>query len=230
MTDRAATIDRVRALLASHDSQSGSNQGWDDAWKEGMTPWDSGEPQEALVSVWELEDVAPFLPKAGHALVSGCGRGYDPLFFAQQGFEAKGIDISEEAVKQAKKWLESQPASEARDRVSFEKQDFFKYEPSSGPVDLAYDYTFLCALPPSLRPQWAETYARIIKPGGILFAVVYPIKGPNAGPEGPPFNVAPQHYKDLLSDNFEIVWEGKPPRQKDTHVGVEEVQIWRRRA
>ena len=98
MTDRATKVDRVRALLASHDSQSGSNQGWDDAWKEGMTPWDSGEPQDALVSVWELDEVSQQLPKAGHALVSGCGRGYDALFFAQQGFagvlEARQDDIT----------------------------------------------------------------------------------------------------------------------------------------
>ncbi|CAD6891511.1 unnamed protein product [Tilletia controversa] len=218
-----APVDRVRAFLAPN-GDSGANQGWNDAWKEELTPWDSGEPQPALLSI--LEEADSLVPKKGQALIAGCGRGYDPLVFAERGMDALGIDISEEAVQQANKWLESQANWPARNRVRFEVRDFFTLDLA---CDLAYDYTFFCALPPSWRTRWAETYARIIRPGGILIAVVYPIR-PDAGPEGPPFKLAPESYKELLSDAFELQWEGVPARQKDTHVGVEQVQIWSRKS
>ena len=43
--------------------------------------------------------------------------------------------------------------------------------------DFAYDYTFLCALQPDMREQWASTYARLLKPDGVLMTVVFPITG-----------------------------------------------------
>ncbi|CAD6935190.1 unnamed protein product [Tilletia caries] len=195
-----APVDRVRAFLAPN-GDSGANQGWNDAWKEELTPWDSGEPQPALLSI--LEEADSLVPKKGQALIAGCGRGYDPLVFAERGMDALGIDISEEAVQQANKWLESQANWPARNRVRFEVRDFFTLDLA---CDLAYDYTFFCALPPSWRTR------------------------PDAGPEGPPFKLAPESYKELLSDAFELQWEGVPARQKDTHVGVEQVQIWSRKS
>ncbi|KAK0526127.1 hypothetical protein OC834_004662 [Tilletia horrida] len=219
-------VQRVRALL-SGDSTSGANPGWDSAWKESTTPWDGGEAQLALLSVLEDESIGgQFVPSEGTALVAGCGRGYEALVLAERGFETLGVDISEEAVAQAEKWLASQPDSLARERVDFMVQDFFALDFA---MDLCFDHTFFCALPPSWRPRWAETYARIIMPGGVLIAVVYPIKGPNAGPDGPPFNVAPEHYKELLSADFELQWEGIPPKQKESRVGMEQVQIWKRK-
>ncbi|KAE8265839.1 hypothetical protein A4X09_0g6507 [Tilletia walkeri] len=222
--DRVTPLTRLRALLSS-DVESGANQGWDDAWKEEATPWDSGEPQPALLSI--LEEADHLIPKEGQALVAGCGRGYDTLVFAERGLDALGIDLSEEAVQQANKWLESQTDRPARSRVEFQVRDFFNLDLA---CTLAYDYTFFCAILPSWRTRWAETYARVVKPGGVLIALVWPIKGPDAGPEGPPFNVAPEHYKELLSDAFELKWEGIPARQKDTHVNKEQVQVWKRKS
>lgn len=42
-------------------------------------------------------------------------------------------------------------------------------------TQLAFDYTFLCALDPSVRERWAQHYADIIRPGGELLTVVYPM-------------------------------------------------------
>lgn len=41
---------------------------------------------------------------------------------------------------------------------------------------LAYDYTFLCALPIELRTSWGERYAELVRPGGCLVALMYPIR------------------------------------------------------
>lgn len=56
------------------------------------------------------------------------------------------------------------------------------------PFDVAYDYTFFCALPPALHHKWAAAYGRMIRPGGVLVALVYPIIGEKEG--GPPVSLA----------------------------------------
>ena len=35
---------------------------------------------------------------------------------------------------------------------------------------------FLCAMPPHMRPDWGKRMAEIIKPGGTLIALQYPLK------------------------------------------------------
>lgn len=50
--------------------------------------------------------------------------------------------------------------------VSFKTLDFFNFEIPSDKFNLAYDYTFLCALPPKMREAWGNRYAEIIAPGG----------------------------------------------------------------
>ena len=36
-------------------------------------------------------------------------------------------------------------------------------------------YTFFCALSPDLHQEWANTYANILKPNGILITIIFPI-------------------------------------------------------
>lgn len=88
-------------------------------------------------------------------------------------------------------------------RCDFSKcLDFFaspELAPSS--FALAYDYTFLCAIPPSLRTKWAARYAELIRPGGVLVALQFPLDGDRAG--GPPYSLSPEIYNDLLLDKFE---------------------------
>lgn len=52
--------------------------------------------------------------------------------------------------------------------VHFKTLDFFDFPlPADGKkFNLAYDYTFLCALPPSLRESWGKRYAEIIETDG----------------------------------------------------------------
>ncbi|RAL03281.1 uncharacterized protein BO80DRAFT_471066, partial [Aspergillus ibericus CBS 121593] len=41
--------------------------------------------------------------------------------------------------------------------------------------DLIYDYTFLCALHPNLRPQWADRMALLPRQDGLLICLEYPM-------------------------------------------------------
>lgn len=65
--------------------------------------------------------------------------------------------------------------------LQFKQLDFFDFElpqseDGSSKEDkfvLAYDYTFLCAIPPELRRAWAQRYADIIAKDGRLCSVLF---------------------------------------------------------
>lgn len=142
---RTSTIpDRMRAQLVRR--------------LEGTTPWDVGTMQPPLQDVMPRTDIG--FEKKGHALVPGCGRGYDAVFLASLGYNTTGVDISPIAVSKANesaislkmseyssyilctcRWLEALPDKPAN--VRFELQNFFEFQPPAGGFDLIYDYTLV---------------------------------------------------------------------------------------
>ncbi|KAF2925257.1 hypothetical protein DAI22_06g038550 [Oryza sativa Japonica Group] len=66
-------------------------------------------------------------------------------------------------------WSSSLPNA---DCFTFLADDFFKWKPSEQ-FDLIFDYTFFCALDPSLRLAWAETVSGLLKPHGELITLIY---------------------------------------------------------
>lgn len=77
--------------------------------------------------------------------------------------------------------------------------DFFKVAHDDGYFDGGFDYTFLCAIHPSMRPDWAKQWAKLIAIGGTLVTLLYPFKPEKV--DGPPFHVDPQEIKKLLEAN-----------------------------
>lgn len=76
--------------------------------------------------------------------------------------------------------------SATRSRIRYAQGDFFTYDsdkPSPG-WDVAFDYTFFCALRKDMRAAWGATYARLLGPGGRLVCLMYPVddRDPEAGP------------------------------------------------
>ena len=57
---------------------------------------------------------------------------------------------------------------------------------------------FLCALQPHDRKKWAQRYAQLIKPGGQLATLIFPVDANKDRNEGPPFPVTPELYTELL--------------------------------
>ncbi|KZT72612.1 S-adenosyl-L-methionine-dependent methyltransferase [Daedalea quercina L-15889] len=196
--------------------------GWDKAWQNDVTPWDAGEAQPPLRSL--LASGVLDLPKTGTALVPGCGRGYDALTIASVlGFETLATDISPVAVDTAKKFVEAanDPASE---KVTVEVRDFFKEE---GPYDLIYDYTFFVALPPSRRTEWGHKMSTLVKPGGYLITLLFPIHN-NPQDVGPPFWARTESYLEVLGDGWEKVVDEVPKDSLPAHEGIEKLLVWKK--
>ena len=92
------------------------------------------------------------------------------------------------------------PASEQPPEGSakFQLASFFDLptEKIEDKFDFVYDYTFLCALDPSIRDLWATKMSELVKPGGELLTLIFPICEEKDG--GPPFRVSLNVVRDLL--------------------------------
>lgn len=188
-------------------------QGWDVMWEKKITPWDQSRPNPALVEALELKPSlteSPFMQVDDKKVrkkvfVPGCGGGYDVQLFASYGFDAYGLDVSKHGIEKAKQHLRDQGKEQTyklqniqngRGESNFILADFFADDflaethpgvPRSSPrtFDIIYDYTFLCALPPPLRPKWAARMSQLLAPKGTLICTEYPLgKDPRLG--GPP--------------------------------------------
>ncbi|SNX81330.1 uncharacterized protein MEPE_00035 [Melanopsichium pennsylvanicum] len=251
-------VSNLRKLFAASEIPN-DPKAWDQAWIDSTTPWDSSRPQPALVELLQgahdadtkvpdllgnQVQISQVIPKGnGLAVIPGCGRGYDAKVFAERGLTSYGVDISSNAVAAANKWLDDQNlALNLKSKVNFVEEDFFNLgtEKSAtsalskaGLVSLAYDYTFLCAIPPSLRSAWAETYTRLLAKDAILISLVFPIHGDRSG--GPPFSISPELVREMLgsqknadgSEAWKELAELKP-KGAETRPEVERVMIWRR--
>ncbi|GAA6019180.1 hypothetical protein JCM11491_001406 [Sporobolomyces phaffii] len=228
-----AEILRLRELLASDPTGGASATGaWDEAWRNDVTPWDS-KLKDVQPSLRELVDDrwhdvplewAALAANQGRALVAGCGRGYDATYFATKGIDALGIDLSQTAVDAARRHLAT--LSGAPTNVEFRAADFFQFE-FDRPFSLAYDFTFFCAIPPGSRQRWGERYAELIRPGGALITLEYPLDGDREG--GPPFSVSEEAYDRVLSPSFEKVYSEVPTKQSPGHEGRERIVVWKRK-
>ena len=133
---------------------------WDELWKEGFSPWDRGAPNPALIDVLaERKDLfgsAMFADgKRKKALVPGCGMGYDVLLLSAFGYDAYGLELSDNALKGAREVEEESGGKEeylekdlqvGKGRVRFLSGDFFKDGflgdvEGEGKFDVIYDYT-----------------------------------------------------------------------------------------
>ena len=69
---------------------------WNDRYRDGNLPWDTGRPSSELQRVLSRNAIQPC-----RALELGCGTGTNSVWLAQQGFEVTGIDVAPLAVERA---------------------------------------------------------------------------------------------------------------------------------
>lgn len=166
---------RLRAHFSSSQNPASHPRRWDDLWKAGdFLPWDRGVPNPALVDTLEQKKtlLGPALAPSDNsdsshkvrrkALVPGCGRGYDVFLLASFGYDAVGVEASENAVKAAREEqakAEKDGSYPVVDReigagsVQIVEGDFFaddwvKKVGAEGGFDLIYDYTVSLPTPP----------------------------------------------------------------------------------
>lgn len=217
-------------------------------WSAGINPgaaFDCYKPSP-LLELYITEDKVPY----GRALVPGCGRGYDVTALADEKRYVLGLDIAEGAIRAANERLdkialslEDNAAKILKENSEFDVTSFFDLNLSAPNLfDFVYDYTFLCALDPSIRTDWATKMSQIIKSGGELLTLIFPIIDDESYTSGPPFKVTLETYSDLLIPaGFECLElrdlppelshegrDGQSKRNSNSFAGSSAVGRWRR--
>jgi SAM-dependent methyltransferase len=193
---------------------------WEAAWQEGRTHWDEGASPPALTRLLRERAFPP-----GRVLVPGCGAGYDLITLAATGRPAVGLDVAPSARARFEQ-LRGEHGVAASDATLL-VQDFFEYEPDR-PFDIVWDYTFLCAIEPAQRSAWAEHMHTLVRPGGTIFTLLFPLEPIHSDPNRPPYPIPLDAVRPVVSpwlDEVEVrdVEESHPSRR-----GNELLVRWRR--
>ncbi|KAL2145869.1 hypothetical protein VTI28DRAFT_5951 [Corynascus sepedonium] len=207
-------------------------------------------------------------------LVPGCGKGYDVVMLALHGYDAYGLEVSQKGVVTARVHAAGQLAAPSKDnfssasqggqypvsergRVKFVVGDFFARDWESdccsddqgfAGFDLIYDYTFLCALLPEMRKDWARRMSELLAPCGVLVCLEFPLYKDLKLP-GPPWGLREGIYWDLLAGGGDGVIQDeaiaqdarqkpakgpfirlgyvKPERTYEISKGTDMLSIWR---
>ncbi|MEM9070308.1 MAG: methyltransferase domain-containing protein [Myxococcota bacterium] len=195
--------------------------GWDERWKNLDTPWDAGAPSPTVVAF----AADPNCPK-GRVLVPGCGRGWDAFALASSTRSVVALDLA----PSVRGPFEDARASKGLtdDDVSLIVGDFFDDAAVAGPFDLIWDYTFLCALPLEMRSAWATRMAQLVRPGGELACLIFPVMEAEEGYEGPPWPLDPEAVTSLLAPSFARESLAPAAKSKGSRTGKEWFARFRR--
>jgi SAM-dependent methyltransferase len=180
---------------------------WQKHYAENDLRWDIETPSPPLIWLWEQKKLTP-----GRAVIPGCGRGHEVLYFAERGFDVTAVDFAPGAAAFLERALQDKKNVSAR----VLQKDFFALgSEHDGYYDVMFEQTFFCAIHPSRRADYVNTVARLLKSGGLLAALFY--ETGEAG--GPPFSTTRQDILDVFSMRFQIEFLEKTPhsieRRKD---------------
>ena len=209
--------------MAMGDSLARVAAPWDQRYREGTDGWELGQAAPPLDQALRHDPRAPVPP--GRVLVPGCGRGHEAALMASLGFEAIGLDVSAEALAEARRlygpdtpqlrWLQA----DLFDRQALE-------EAGIGGASLAgvVEHTCFCAIPPEQRPAYLAQMGHLLEPGGWLLGVFWC----HSRPGGPPFGSDPGALAEQLRGaGFAAqIWE---PATGSLHSRENEwLALWRR--
>lgn len=174
---------------------------WTERYNENNTPWDMGSASPPLTAYLQ-----GLVHKNQKILIPGAGNAYEVEWLHRNGFSNIYVmDISRVPLENLKKRVPDFPES----HVIF--GDFFELKQK---FELIIEQTFFCALPPSMRQQYAEKMADVLVPGGKLTGVLFNFP---LTEQGPPFGGNQDEYESLFDKHFTIAkmehcYNSIPPR------------------
>ena len=153
----------------SHERMTGLP--WDASYYDGPAPWDTGQPQPAVV---RLASAGGF---AGAVLDAGCGTGENALHVALLGLPVLGIDVAETAVAIAR--------AKADDRginVEFAVADALQLERLGRKFATVMDCGLFHTFDGDERPRYVASLASVTEQSGTLYVLCFSDDGPDTGP------------------------------------------------
>lgn len=201
---------------------------WDAAYRDERDGWDMGTPTPVFASLLDRHgrDLRPLggpdfssRQDAVRVALPCSGRGYDAQLFARHGFDVTAIDFSALA-------LEALRAESAA--LDILQADLF-HLPGERPAyfDMIVEYTCVCAIEPARRVELVAVFDSILRPGGVLLMLLFPVDG---RPGGPPFSIDPDEWRALMAPRFALLYDEIPEDSVKPRRGKERLMLWRKRA
>lgn len=197
---------------------------WHDRWRRGEIGWHKDEINVHLQEHWPRLGAA-----AGERVfVPLCGKSLDMLWLAARGHRVLGVEVSPIAVEAffAENGLKPEVLPEPPftrwrvDEVEVLCGDFFDLVPGHlAGVNAVFDRASLIAMPPELRPRYAEHLQALLAPGTRVLLIT--LDYDQSEMAGPPFSVPAGEVTALLGGRFEVrrlaeadVWAENPRFQQ----------------
>lgn len=166
--------------------------GWNERYRDGNLPWDTGRPSAELQQVLQRRPIQPC-----RALELGCGTGTNCVWLAQQGFEVTGVDVAPLAIEQAE-----QRAQAAGVRVQFLAADLLALPELSGPFNFFFDRGCYHAVRREAPEQYVRAVARQLTTGARGLVLAGNAREPHD--PGPPV-VTEEQIRAELGTAFQIL-------------------------
>jgi 2-heptyl-1-hydroxyquinolin-4(1H)-one methyltransferase len=135
---------------------------FEQVYREGMIPWDIGEPQPAL---GELVDAGWC---TGTVLDAGCGTGELALAVAARGHRVLGIDLAPTAIE-----LATQKAAARGLSAVFRAADITELDTAGEAFDTVLDSGLLHCLPPQAQQCYLHVLRRVCRDGGRIAVLCF---------------------------------------------------------
>ena len=153
----------------SHERRTG--QPWDASYVDGPAPWDTGEPQPAIV---RLAGEGAF---AGAVLDAGCGTGENALHLASVGLRVVGVDVAETALSTARR----KAAVRGLD-ADFVAGDALRLDRLDRVFETVLDCGLFHTFDDDERRAYVASLASVTARGGQLHLLCFSDVGPDTGP------------------------------------------------
>ncbi len=169
------------------------NTDWNEHYKSGTPPWETGQPSAELRRVVAQESIQP-----SAVIDLGCGSGINAVWLAQQGFDVTGVDVSPLAIEQARRRAEA-----AGVRVNFVLADLVNLPDGLGPYPFFFDRGCYHAVRRDNVQGYLRTLEKITAPGSVGLILTGNAKEPSPEGQGPPV-VSEEEIRAELGSHFEI--------------------------
>ena len=166
---------------------------WNQKYKNNDIGWDIDAPTPIFVN-WSKKIV-----ENKNILIPGSGKGHDAIYLSQKKHNIYAVDFSIEAIN----FLKIR-AKELNLKINAICQDFFKLKDYYGKMDIILEYTFFCAIHPSLRLKYIKESSSLLREGGLFVGILLPVnKKKQDG--GPPYGVCMEETIGAFSDYYDIL-------------------------
>ena len=179
----------------------------------GRTPWQLEHLPARLAAFVQS------LPTGSRILIPGCGEDFKTIdAFHRAGHHVVAIDFSPVAIERTRNAL-----PELRERIIL--GDFFTYDFGAAHLDVVYERTFLCSLPPTLWNGYAARVAQLLRPRGTLAGFFF--YGQESDP--PPYPLTESKASKLFDARFDLVTSEPVTDSLSIFAGSEKWQEWQLR-